>query len=58
MLQIIVCIFDTFENDLEMKNVVTKFLKRSCQYLSDEHFSFIYSHKYFGAEIFNENCLS
>ena len=39
----IVCYFHTFENNLEIKQILTKYLKESCWYkYSDKHFSFKY----------------
>ena len=38
----IVCYFHTFENNLEIKQILTKYLKESCWLYSDKHFSFKY----------------
>ena len=45
-LESVVCIFDTIEDKLEMKNGFMKSLKESCWYRSDYHFSFKYLHIY------------
>ena len=36
-LEIVVCIFDTFDNNLEIKNCFTKYLNESWLYYCDEH---------------------
>ena len=33
---------DTFENNLVIKHTITKYLKESCRYISNEHLSFKY----------------
>ena len=46
--KVIFCYFHTFENNLEIKQVLTKYLKESCCLSSDQHFSF----KYFPKNVF------
>ena len=39
-LESIVCYAHTFENNLEIKQNLTKYMKESCCLASDQHFSF------------------
>ena len=41
-LEIIVCYFHTYENNLGIKQKFTKYLKENCCLASDQHFSFKY----------------
>ena len=38
----VVCFENTFENNLEIKNNFMKYLKKSCEFRSNQHFSFEY----------------
>ena len=38
--KIVFCVFDTFDNNLEIKNAFRKYLKEICWKCSDEHSPF------------------
>ena len=42
----VVCVFDTFDNNLEIKNAFRKYLKETCEKCLDKHFHFKYFPKY------------
>ena len=44
--KVVVCVFDTFDNYLEIKNAFRKYLKKTCWKRSDEHLPFKYFPKY------------
>ena len=45
-LEIVVCIYDTFDYNFRIKSHFTKYLKESCWECSDEHFSINFFPKY------------
>ena len=44
--KVVVCVFDTIDNNLKIKNAFRKYLKETCWKCSDEHFPFKYFPKY------------